>query len=524
MRTAQLAAAGLRSRRQMEARDARLREQAARRVKSRVLEKQMMDEFKQQLLRRGGLARPANGGGAGQASSDDGGGQARREPQSQLVPEVEQKQSSEHQVQGRSDAADDMLETPTAAATSPDAAVDLREESSFDAILREWLGRERGQVSAKVVSHTEAVWGVSKDLQGARRRLIEDAAKLVVSGLAASTRASYSSACRTYEHFCKAFGFVAYELSDEQLTLFVAFSVKRVKVASVEQYLKAVREACESMGMKPPSLTSFPRLQRALQGARYSERADRGDGYYRLPITLQMLAAMVEVALKRMNREREAGKVVPVGGGLEDGVQRATMYVVAFFGAMRPGEITLRTQRSNNQPSVQLRMKHIRRMDVVNPYTMKRMGMWSLFLESSKTDQLGERSDIALGESGQDLCPVRLLDFYMQARRQQGHNLDDGETLVFPAKNGLTSVKYDDFLVAVRQDLNEAGYDTSKYAGHSFRIGCATTLAVNGVPDHLIQAVGRWESDCYKRYIRIEPERRAMLAAFLHGQAGAWPN
>ena len=305
--------------------------------------------------------------------------------------------------------------------------------------------------------------------------------------------------------------------------MFVTFSVKRVKVASVEQYLKAVRSTCIDMGRQVPELASFPRMQRALQGARYGERADRGDGYYRLPITLQMLSAMVRVALQRTARELEEGKeVTPVGGGLGNGVQRATMYVVAFFGALRPGEISLRTQRSNGLPSVQLRMRHVRRMEVENPYTRARMGMWMLFLESSKTDQMGERSDIALGESGQELCPVQMLDVYMAARRQQGHKMDDGDTLVFPAADGRTAVKYDDFLAAIRQDLLEAGYDTSKFAGHSFRIGCATTLAANGVPDHLIQAVGRWHSDSYKRYIRIEPERRAMLAAFLHGQT-SWP-
>ena len=51
--------------------------------------------------------------------------------------------------------------------------------------------------------------------------------------------------------------------------------------------------------------------------------------------------------------------------------------------------------------------------------------------------------------------------------------------------------------------LTKVGLKAELYAGHSFRIGAATTAAVAGLPDWLIQAMGHWSSDCYKQYIRI---------------------
>ena len=40
----------------------------------------------------------------------------------------------------------------------------------------------------------------------------------------------------------------------------------------------------------------------------------------------------------------------------------------------------------------------------------------------------------------------------------------------------------------------------------AFRIGAATTAAAAGFPRWLIQALGRWTSNCYREYIRIPPQ------------------
>ena len=61
------------------------------------------------------------------------------------------------------------------------------------------------------------------------------------------------------------------------------------------------------------------------------------------------------------------------------------------------------------------------------------------------------------------------------------------------------------FVESMRTALTQAGYKAKDYAGHSFRIGAATTAAQRGIQDSLIKTLGRWESSAYTRYIRTPP-------------------
>jgi hypothetical protein len=53
--------------------------------------------------------------------------------------------------------------------------------------------------------------------------------------------------------------------------------------------------------------------------------------------------------------------------------------------------------------------------------------------------------------------------------------------------------------------------------GHSIRSGAATALAVDGIPDNIIQGMGRWSSDAFKVYIHKHP---VVLHALIHRVLG----
>ena len=65
--------------------------------------------------------------------------------------------------------------------------------------------------------------------------------------------------------------------------------------------------------------------------------------------------------------------------------------------------------------------------------------------------------------------------------------------------------------VAVRL-VARAGIHLSKYQGISFRRGGATSLAMAGRPDRVIQILGRWKSHVFKRYIEQDTDQLVQAA------------
>ena len=56
--------------------------------------------------------------------------------------------------------------------------------------------------------------------------------------------------------------------------------------------------------------------------------------------------------------------------------------------------------------------------------------------------------------------------------------------------------------------------DSSRFSGHSFRIGGATSLARRGVPDYIIKMLGRWKSKAFRVYCRLDTVRLAYASRY----------
>ena len=92
-------------------------------------------------------------------------------------------------------------------------------------------------------------------------------------------------------------------------------------------------------------------------------------------------------------------------------------------------------------------------------------------------------------------CPVSAIANYIAVRGQQS-----GPLFIRP---GGHPVSKNVFIENLDLSLAWAGLSYTKYKGHSFRIGAATTAAMQGVSDEQIQRMGRWKSQAFKKYIRI---------------------
>ena len=235
-------------------------------------------------------------------------------------------------------------------------------------------------------------------------------------------------------------------------------------------YLSAVRHLHISEGYDDP-LKGTLQLSMLLQGVRRTKPATKDQ---RLPITPLILNKVYTIL------NQEPGKF--------DNKLLWAACCVGFFGFLRSGEFTIK-QCEPFDPTSHLTIKDITIDSLMNPQKIQ------IHIKRSKTDQWGHGFHLYLGRTDSHLCPVKALLTYVAARGfKEGPLFINSDGSPFSQQQLVTSL---------RHALTQAGIDCTHYSGHSFRIGAATTASVKGIPEATIQALGRWKSDCYKRYIRL---------------------
>ena len=127
-------------------------------------------------------------------------------------------------------------------------------------------------------------------------------------------------------------------------------------------------------------------------------------------------------------------------------------------------------------------------------------------IKESKIDSFRQSVTIYLGGTNYRICPVAAVLTQLPGKEKV--------TLgpLFTVANGRY-LTHDRFVKAVREAITASGIDTSKYVGHSFRIGAVAIAASSGVQDSLIGTMVWWESSAYTRYIRIMRDKTCTVAA-----------
>ena len=126
--------------------------------------------------------------------------------------------------------------------------------------------------------------------------------------------------------------------------------------------------------------------------------------------------------------------------------------------------------------------------------------------KASKTDPFRKSAFIHIGIGCLWLCAVHLVMSYLTHRGDI-----PGPLFLFQNGQPLLHSLLTDWLWQILASANIPG----NFFSHSFRIGAATVVARNGVPDHLIQALGRWSSSAYQLYIRTPSESLPALSTKL---------
>ena len=251
-------------------------------------------------------------------------------------------------------------------------------------------------------------------------------------------------------------------------------------------YLAAVRSMQLSLGLPDPrDQSSLPMLKRVQAGIQHVRSLAGSPSRTRLPVT----ASVLERIRVQLNSSCHPHKEL--------------MWAVActaFFGFFRLGEL-LPGSTALDQHTAVIRWSDVAIDSRENPAMVK------IHLRRSKFDQLGVGADIVLGRTGHSLCPVTAIIDYIATRGPR-----PGIFFQLPQAQAVTKAWFVDQLRSV---LSALGLPQHLYAGHSFRIGAATTAAMAGVEDSTIQTLGRWQSAAYLQYVRMPSEQLARLSAVL---------
>ena len=293
---------------------------------------------------------------------------------------------------------------------------------------------------------------------------------------------------RKFYNFCLQLGRIHLSGSpcptdDWTLCLFATFLAGTVQHSTIKVYLSAVRSLHIDQGFPDP-LVDCLGLQRVLRGIKRTQ----GDAdSLRLPVTDDVMVAIFRALDLR----------------LPDHCMFWAACNFAYFGFLRSAEFTV-PSLANFSPAIHLGVDDIVVDSDTSPSCLR------IRIKASKTDPFRKGCYMHIGKGEFPLCAIRSLLAYLSLRGN-----DPGPLFLFRDGRLLTRATLSSWLSDILASVGLHG----KFSSHSFRIGAAMVAARNGIPDHQIQALGRWTSTAYLSYIRIPAKSLSQLSKQLASSA-----
>ena len=285
------------------------------------------------------------------------------------------------------------------------------------------------------------------------------------AALAPNTRASYRSGLNRYIKFCRQTSALPFPLIQIVLQLFVTSLARQLKYVTIKVYLCGIQYESIILG-HPEQISSMPKLHYVMRGIR---RSHPSNSVQRLPITPSHLRDMVNFVHNCLFSDHDKAMWV-------------SLILIAFFGLLRVSEYTCPSKNKFDHAI------HLTPSDIE---FSKCGNIVHIAIKASKTDPFRIGFKIRVCRIGGILCPVTAMQKYLTYR---GTKL--GPLFVLSSGDFISRKFVSAFLQMTLP--NSINLNT-----HSFRIGGASAAASCGIPDSAIKILGRWSSDCYKRYIHL---------------------
>ena len=288
---------------------------------------------------------------------------------------------------------------------------------------------------------------------------------------AAGTLQNLKTQLRSYFLFCLYFGFRPVPANSDVICLYAQFLARTITPASIRQYLNGVRILHLTCGVEFHVLEDFI-VKITLKGiAKLALHTPKSA----LAITVPILLAV--------------SRCVDHSAPSESVVFTAALF--SFFLLARLSNIVPKSATPNSVKPFLCRKDILHIDDIL-----------VVVFHWTKTIQRSERklSIPLVPIPGSPLCPVSA---YL-AMIQGTPALSTSPAFLHIVKGKLVPLTKGAFIKVFRELLCRANVPLyNSYTGHSFRRGGATWAFGAGLPGEVIQVIGDWHSDCYKRYFEF---------------------
>ena len=252
----------------------------------------------------------------------------------------------------------------------------------------------------------------------------------------------------------------------------------RVGTKRIKEQLTGLKSWHVDLGLDA-SLLDSDSLRRTIRGiGRYHGEAKQRQA---IPITLPILR----------NALRYIRANPTMFGGLRAAATLTAAYSLAFAAFLRCGSFTYDGGKFDR--TFCLSRAHVH-LTGPTPY---------FHLPADKTDTFRHGVDVHLPTNApEDVCPIRAIQYLMLHWPGQPHEplfSLSGALPHFPR-----SLVIDKYLAIALRETRVPG----KFTGHSFRRGAATWAASVGYSADEIKLLGRWTSDCFRRYVDTPATRK----------------
>ena len=250
-------------------------------------------------------------------------------------------------------------------------------------------------------------------------------------------------------------------LDVNQILLLLSFlNMKGLAPSSITTYLSAIGYVHKAYNVINPTVNFL--VQKVLAAI----NRIHGVGDARLPITKFILHRLIDA-------------VPTVVSNYYNSKLLKAMFLIAFYGLFRVGEITIQRNGEIALLLDQLQLFQDR---------------FILTISKFKNNKSNKPFDIVIHKQMGDYCPLSTLLEYLVVRgcsKGPLFQFGDGK----PVSRNFFSQRLKDC-------ISFCGFDPKRFKSHSFRIGSASFLASIGKSDLQIKLLGRWKSDSFLRYIR----------------------